>query len=253
VNAPKYHLLTVVIPAFNEERFIAQLVGKVLAVDVTRFGLSKQVIVVDDGSADRTAEIAGGIPGVTLLKMAKNSGKGAAVRTGIQRADGDLLMIQDADLEYEPDDYVPMIEELISSGVDAVYGSRYMTRPGSKSVAKHAGQSWAAYLGGRSLSLVQWWFTGQFLTDTVTALKLFRAPVIKDIELRTSGFELDHEITSRILAKGCRIREVPIRYHPRDRAEGKKIGARDWFIAVRTYAKYSRSGQRAEGRGQRKG
>ena len=233
--------LTVIVPAYNEERFIAALVEKVLAVDVSRFGLAKQVIVVDDGSKDRTAAIASAIAGVTLLTMARNSGKGAAVRAGIQRADGDLILIQDADLEYEPEDYIPMLDELIRTGVDAVYGSRYMPPPGSTTrVAKHPKQSWGAYLGGRSLSLVQWWFTGHFLTDTVTALKLFRAPAIKDIELETNGFELDHEITARILARGCRIREVAIRYYPRDRSEGKKIGARDWFIAVRTYAKYSR-------------
>ncbi len=241
MTRPELRLLSVIVPAYNEERFIAPLVGKVLAVDLSRFGLSKQVIVVDDGSQDNTAAIAAGIPGVTLHKMPKNSGKGAAVRAGIERADGDLIMIQDADLEYEPDDYIPMLDELIRSGVDAVYGSRYLTRSGSTTRApKHPGQSWGAYLGGRSLSLVQWWFTGQFLTDTVTALKLFRSPVIKGVELTTNGFELDHEITSRILAKGCRIREVPIRYYPRDRSEGKKIGARDWFIAVRTYARYSR-------------
>jgi hypothetical protein len=90
------------------------------------------------------------------------------------------------------------------------------------------------------LSLVQWWFTGRYLTDTVTALKLLRAPVIRDLGLVTSGFELDHEITSKILAKGHVIREVPIRYHPRSRKEGKKIGFRDWLIAVRTYARYAR-------------
>lgn len=237
--------LSVVIPAYNEERFIAQLVGKVLAVDLSSFGLTRQVIVVDDGSKDRTAQIVEGIAGVTLLKMPRNSGKGAAVRTGIARADGDLIMIQDADLEYEPADYLPMIEELLRSGADAVYGSRYMVRSGTRRRApKHAGQSWGAYLGGRSLSVVQWWFTGQFLTDTVTALKLFRAPVIKALELRTNGFELDHEITSKILARRCVIREVPIRYYPRSREEGKKIGFRDWLTAVRTYARYaSRSRQ----------
>jgi hypothetical protein len=88
--------------------------------------------------------------------------------------------------------------------------------------------------------LVQWWFTGQYLTDTVTALKLFRGPVIKGITLSTTGFELDHEITSKVLRTGARIREVPIRYTPRSRKEGKKIGARDWFVAVRTYARYGR-------------
>jgi glycosyltransferase involved in cell wall biosynthesis len=241
VSDAEFHRLSVVIPAYNEERFIAQLVEKVIAVDLSRFGIATEVIVVDDGSKDRTADIVSGIAGATLYKLAKNSGKGAAVRAGIARATGDLLIIQDADLEYEPDDYIPMVDELIRSGADAVYGSRYLTRSGSRTYApKHQGQSWAAYLGGRSLSLVQWGFTGQYLTDTVTALKLFRAPVIKGIELRTSGFELDHEITSRILGRGCVIREVPIRYYPRSREEGKKIGFRDWLIAVRTYARYGR-------------
>ena len=233
--------LSVVIPAYNEERYIAALVGKVLAVDLTVFGMTTEVIVVDDGSSDRTAEIVSGIAGVTLHRLERNSGKGAAVRAGIARACGDWVMIQDADLEYEPADYIPMVEELLRSGADAVYGSRYLARSGSRTrVPKHAGQSWGAYLGGRSLSLIQWWFTGQYLTDTVTALKLFRAPVIKPLELLTSGFELDHEITAKILGRGNTIREVPIRYYPRSREEGKKIGARDWFIAVRTYARYSK-------------
>jgi dolichol-phosphate mannosyltransferase len=240
VAPTEFHRLSVVVPAYNEERFVAQLVDKVLRVDLSRFALTKQVIVVDDGSKDRTAEIVRGIPGVSLHQLARNSGKGAAVRAGIAVADGDLIMIQDADLEYEPDDYIPMLDELLRSGADAVYGSRYMVRPGA-SASKHEGQSWTAYLGGRSLSLVQWWFTGQYLTDTVTALKLFRAPAIKGVELHTNGFELDHEITSRILGRGCTIREVPIRYHPRSREEGKKIGFRDWVIAVRTYARYGRS------------
>ncbi len=235
--------LSVVIPAYNEERFIADLVGKVLAVDLSRFGLTKEVIVVDDGSRDRTAAIVREIAGVTLHQLERNSGKGAAVRAGIARAGGDLLIIQDADLEYEPADYIPMIDELVRSGVGAVYGSRYLSRGGRPT--KHRGQSWGAYLGGRSLSLVQWWFTGQYLTDTVTALKLFRAPVIKGIELHTTGFELDHEITSKVLGSGQTIREVPIRYSPRSREEGKKIGARDWFIAVRTYARYGRGARHA--------
>jgi glycosyltransferase involved in cell wall biosynthesis len=239
VAPTEFRRLSVVIPAYNEERFVAQLVDKVLRVDLSRFGITKQVIVVDDGSKDRTAEIVRGIAGVTLHQLERNSGKGAAVRAGIAFADGDLIMIQDADLEYEPDDYIPMLDELIRSGADAVYGSRYMVRAGA-TASKHEGQSWAAYLGGRSLSVVQWWFTGQYLTDTVTALKLFRAPAIKGLELRTNGFELDHEITSRILGRGCTIREVPIRYHPRSKKEGKKIGFSDWVIAVRTYRRYAR-------------
>ena len=231
--------LSIIIPAYNEERFIEALVGKVVGVDLSAYGLTKDVIVVDDGSRDRTAEIVERIDGVTLHRQPRNQGKGAAVRAGIARSTGDLLLIQDADLEYEPDDYIPMVAELFRSGADAVYGSRYMPRNGA-GAAKHPSQSWTAYLGGRSLSVVQWWFTGQYLTDTVTALKLFRAPVIKEIELVTSGFELDHEITAKILGRGRIIREVPIRYHPRSREEGKKIGARDWIIAVKTYARHSR-------------
>ncbi len=238
--ASDFTRLSVVIPAYNEERFIADLLGKVLAVDLSRFGLDREVIVVDDGSRDRTAAIVEGIAGVSLHRLERNSGKGSAVRAGIARASGDLLIIQDADLEYEPADYLPMIDELIRSGADAVYGSRYLSAGGAGT--KRPGQSWAAYLGGRSLSLVQWVFTGQYLTDTVTALKLFRAPVIKGITLRTTGFELDHEITSKVLGRGHTIREVPIRYYPRSREEGKKIGARDWFIAVRTYWRYGRTG-----------
>jgi dolichol-phosphate mannosyltransferase len=243
VNAPKR--LSVVIPAYNEERFIAQLVAKVLAVDLSPFGLTKQVLVIDDGSRDRTAAIVEAIDGVTLVRMPQNAGKGAAVRMGLARAEGDLIIIQDADLEYDPEDYRPMLADLFESGADAVYGSRYMVRTGGRTRApKHRGQSWSAYLGGRSLSIVQWWFTGQYLTDTVTALKLFRAPVILELELLTSGFELDHEITSKVLGRGHTIREVPIHYYPRSRAEGKKIGFRDWVIAVRTYARYGRGGRK---------
>jgi glycosyltransferase involved in cell wall biosynthesis/glyoxylase-like metal-dependent hydrolase (beta-lactamase superfamily II) len=238
VTAPKS--LSIVIPAFNEERFIAQLVAKVQAVDLSLFGLAKEIIVVSDGSTDRTAEIVEGIAGVHLIRMIQNSGKGAAVRAGIEATTGDLIMIQDADLEYEPDDYQPMIADLLRSGADAVYGSRYMRQPGA-GAGRRTGQTWSAYLGGRSLSVVQWWFTRRYLTDTVTALKLFHGPIIRELTLVTTGFELDHEITSKLLARGRTIREVPIRYYPRSRKDGKKIGFRDWLIAVRTYARHSGS------------
>jgi len=159
--------LSIVIPAYNEERFIGTLLNQILAVDLMPLGITKQIIVVDDCSRDRTAEIAGAVDGVTVKRMPVNGGKGQAVRAGIELATGDYLIIQDADLEYDPNDYVPMLQALLSGRGDVVYGSRYLGR------GRHANQSLAAYLGGRSLTLVAWVFTGQYLTDTVTALKLF--------------------------------------------------------------------------------
>ena len=226
--------LSVVIPAYNEERFIATLVGQVLAVPLDTLGVSTEVIVVDDCSRDRTAEIVKGIAGVQLFSLARNSGKGAAVREGIARASGDYLIIQDADLEYDPQDYLPMMQVILDRRADVVYGSRYLGR------GRHPGQSLMAYLGGRSLSLVGWAMTGLYLTDTVTALKLFPRTLLPSLNLETRGFEPDHEITAKVLARGLRIVEVPVRYMPRSREEGKKIGARDWFVAVRTFWKYRR-------------
>ncbi len=225
-------VLSIVIPAYNEERFIGELLTRIKAVDLSRFGLTTEIIVVDDCSKDRTAAIVEAEAGVTLLRMPKNGGKGQAVRAGIARATGEYLIIQDADLEYDPNDYVPMLDALLSGRGTVVYGSRYM-RSG-----KHANQSLAAYLGGRSLSLIALAFTGTWLTDTVTAYKLFRRAELAALPLETSGFELDHEITARMVAAGARIVEVPISYAPRTKAEGKKIGLRDWFIGFRTFWRY---------------
>ena len=224
--------LSIVIPAYNEERFIGTLLEKIRAVDLAPLGLTMELIVVDDCSKDRTAAIVEAVPGVRLIRQPKNAGKGRAVRAGIEAAHGDLLIIQDADLEYDPQDYIPMLRALLDGRADIVYGSRYLGR------GRHDNQSLAAYLGGRSLSLVAWLFTGTFLTDTVTAFKLFRRQDIAALPLETSGFELDHEITSRMLARGKTIVEVPIRYYPRSREEGKKIGLRDWFIGTRTFWRY---------------
>ncbi len=224
--------LSVVIPAYNEERFIGTLLERIRAVDLAPLGVTAEIIVVDDGSKDRTVEIAASVPGVRVHRMPVNGGKGQAVRAGIELATGDLLIIQDADLEYDPTDYIPMIRALQEGRGDVVYGSRYLGR------GRHANQSLAAYLGGRSLSLVALVFTGRYLTDTVTAYKLFHRGDLSGLSLETSGFELDHEITARLLARGRRIVEVPISYHPRSREEGKKIGPRDWFTAIKTFARF---------------
>ena len=224
--------LSIVVPAYNEERFIGTLLEKIKAVDLAMLGIDKEIIVVDDCSKDRTAEIAASVPGIVLKRLPANGGKGKAVRAGIAIATGQYLIIQDADLEYDPNDYVPMLEALVAGRGDVVYGSRYMGR------GRHPNQSLAAYLGGRSLSVAALVFTGRYLTDTVTALKLFHRDQLAGIALDTSGFELDHEITAKMAHRGARFVEVPIRYAPRTREEGKKIGMRDWFVAVRTFVRY---------------
>ncbi len=226
--------LSIVIPAYNEERFIGTLMNQIRVVNLDQLSIDKQVIVVDDCSTDRTSEIVAGCPWVTLKRLEKNAGKGRAVRAGMELATGDFLIIQDADLEYDPQDYIPMMQMLLSGDADIVYGSRYLGR------GRHQNQSLTAYLGGRSLSLVALACTGAYLSDTVTALKLFPRELLMSLTLTTSGFELDHEITAKVLAKGCRIREVPVRYYPRSRAEGKKIGMRDWFIGCRTFWRFRR-------------
>ena len=225
-------VLSIVIPAYNEERFIGTLLQQIADVPLAPLGVQKQVIVVDDCSRDRTAEIAASFPGVVLKRLERNAGKGGAVRAGIELATGDLLIIQDADLEYDPNDYVPMVRALLEGRGEVVYGSRYL---GS---GRRENQSLAAYLGGRSLSVICYLFTGTYLTDTVTALKLFPREAIASLTLTTSGFETDHEITAKLLARHLRIVEVPVRYFPRSRAEGKKIGFRDWFIATGTLYRF---------------
>ena len=224
--------LSIVIPAYNEERYIGTLLQQVLAVDFGPLGVTKEIIVVDDCSSDGTPAIAATVTGVQVHRMARNGGKGRAVRAGIEQATGDYLIIQDADLEYDPQDYVPMVRAMLEGRADVIYGSRYLGK------GRHPNQSRAAYAGGRSLSLVMLACTGRYLTDTVTALKLFPRGLLAELHLETTGFETDHEITAKVLARGLRIAEVPVRYYPRTKAEGKKIGLRDWFKATRTFWRY---------------
>jgi dolichol-phosphate mannosyltransferase len=238
--------LSIVIPAYNEAAFIGTLLTQIAAVDLAALGVTPEIIVVDDGSADATADIAAAHVGVQVIRQRANAGKGAAVRRGLAAATGTHVLIQDADLEYDPRDYVTLIAAVrAATGRVVVYGSRYLGEPDvlgrrASRLGPWPGQSWPAYVGGRSLSVAAWLATGRYLTDTVTALKLFPQPLITSLALETTGFELDHEISAKVLAAGERIVEVPIGYAPRSKAEGKKIGARDWWRALRTFWRYRR-------------
>lgn len=236
-------IISIVIPAFNEAQFIGELLDKIALVDTESLGIDKQIIVVNDCSTDDTANIVKAFTDVSLLEHEVNQGKGRAVRTGLDAATGDYIIIQDADLEYDPEDYLPMLAPLLDDEADVVYGSRYMKFPGEGIIknlftGKHSKQSWPAYLGGQSLSFIARLFIPVFISDTVTAYKLFKAPILKNMTLETSGFETDHEISCKVLAQGFRIKEVSIAYFPRTVEEGKKIGLSDWFCAIKTFWRY---------------
>jgi glycosyltransferase involved in cell wall biosynthesis len=235
-------VLSIVIPAYNEAAFIGSLLERILKVPTELLGFQKEVIVVDDGSKDKTAEIARGFEPVKVFTQVPNQGKGKAVRRGILESTGDYVLIQDADLEYDPSDYLPLLRAL-GPEADAVYGSRTLGQvrenPGwSLTPGRHRDQQIGPWLAGAILSLWTFLFYGRWITDTLTAYKLYPAPVVKEMNIRTSGFETDHEITAKLIKQGLHIREIPISYHPRGVEAGKKIKPRDGFIAVWTLLKF---------------
>lgn len=234
-------VLSIVIPAYNEEAFIAKLLEKVLAVPVEKLGFTKEVIVVNDGSKDRTEEEARKFP-VRVLTQVPNQGKGKAVQRGIREATGDYILIQDADLEYDPDDYIDLLHAL-QKGADSVYGSRTLGNWSRQKgfplfPGRHENQRFGPWLAGVLLTFWTLMLYGRWITDTLTAYKLYPAKVVQQMPIRTSGFETDHEITAKLVRRGQRIAEVPIRYYPRSIEEGKKIKPIDGLIAVWTLLKY---------------
>jgi len=222
--------LSVIIPVYNEEKTIEKVIEKVRNVPV-----EKEIIVVDDGSTDRTVNILKKIESknykdVKIIFKKKNEGKGSAIREGLKKVKGDVVVIQDADLEYEPMDWLKMLKVMEEKKAYVVYGSRVLS--------KSKKSSFVFYLGGRILSLIANFLYQAGITDEPTCYKMFRREVIENINLRCKGFEFCPEITAKVRKKGYKIYEVPIQYYPRSVKEGKKIRWKDGLIAVWTLIKY---------------
>jgi dolichol-phosphate mannosyltransferase len=240
--------LSIIIPVFNEVGLVATLLEKVVALQLDD-GMTKEIVVVDDGSTDGTLEVLrkfhASHPEIRLLVHERNSGKGAAVRTGMQAADGDIFIIQDADLEYDPEDIREVIRPIVSGKSPVVYGSRILRekalgRSGALGLVtgKHPHSYVLAYLGG--VTITQWinLITGACLTDEPTCYKSFRRSALEGIEIDSNDFAWEPEITVKLLLRGIGIHEVPIAYHPRKNRDGKKINWRDGVKALWTAAKY---------------
>lgn len=226
-------MLSVIIPAFNEEKTLAQVLDRVLALP-----LKPEVIVVDDGSRDRTAEIIReyqaryGIIGVILPR---NGGKGAAVQAGLKFASQPYTIIQDADLEYFPEQFQTLLQPVRAGKASVVFGSRNLRHPAA---LKNQFQYLRFWLGGKVVTLAANLLFGTHLTDEATCYKLFPTALLRRMNLRCRGFDFCPEVTAKALRLGHRIHEVPIRYNPRSLSEGKKIRARHGVEAIMVLLKY---------------
>jgi glycosyltransferase involved in cell wall biosynthesis len=216
--------VSVVIPVYNEVSTIREIVVRVQAVD-----LNKEIIIVDDGSTDGTRELLQEITlsheNVRVLYHDRNQGKGAALRTGFESATGDIVIIQDADLEYDPREYPVLLEPILDGRADIVYGSRFLGGP-------HRVLFFWHYLGNKFLTLLSNALTNLNLTDMETCYKVFRREVLSDIQLKSNRFGFEPEFTAKIAKKDFRIYETSISYSGRTYAEGKKIGWKDGVKAI---------------------
>ena len=235
-------------PVYNERTTLEAIVRRVQAVDLTvdlngvnavpagPVTLEREIVIVDDGSTDGTRDILDQRrndppPDMQIIYHEQNQGKGAALRTGFQHATGDILIIQDADLEYDPLDYVKLLAPLLEGRAPVIYGSRFLGGP-------RAAMSLSHTLGNQFLTIITNLLYGTSLSDMETCYKCFRSDVIHGMVLRSRAFEIEPELTAKILKRGYTIFEVPITYNGRTFHEGKKIGWQDGFSAVRTLFRY---------------
>jgi glycosyltransferase involved in cell wall biosynthesis len=222
--------LSVVIPAYNEKATLEEIVRRIQATPI-----EKEIIIVDDGSTDGTNNLLENIAkpssnSIRIIRHETNKGKGAAIIRGLEEVKGDLTIIQDADLEYDPNDYKTLLELFKNDHVQVVYGSR--------NLKKNDRSSFAFYWGGRILSWITNILYGSNVTDEATGYKVFRTSLLKDLDLKSTGFDFCPEVTAKILRRKIKIFEVPISYNPRLWHEGKKIRWIDGFTAIWVLVKY---------------
>jgi len=229
---PPEFKLSVLMPVYNEARTIRNIIERVRAVN-----LKKEIIIVDDGSSDGTVdllkfEIEDKVPDVRVFYSPRNLGKGAAVRRAIKEATGDVCVVQDADLEYDPQEYFQLLEPIIDGRADAVYGTRFMGG------GPHRVHLFWHYVGNQILTTISNAFSNLNLTDMETCYKLMRTELAQSLPLRANGFDIEPELTLKLAKAGARIYEVPISYSGRSYAEGKKINWKDGVKALYSIVRY---------------
>ncbi len=227
--------VSVVIPAYNEEATIEQIIAKVRAADVC--GLELEIVVVDDGSKDRTRAILEKMPGIKYIAHERNRGKGGAVKTGFATASGQIVMIQDADLEYDPKDYPALIKPILN-GADAVMGSRFAYERPTFFSGPNRSPFFSHYIGNILITGLTNLLYANAATDYYACYKAFRKSVIDSIAIESDGFQYDNELLCKLLRRGVKIVEVPVVYRPRSYKDGKKINWTDGVAIIWTIVKW---------------
>lgn len=228
-DLPTGFKLSIVIPVYNEERTIRELLARVASLPI-----HKEIVIVDDCSRDHTPELLRELASASEVKVVfkpQNEGKGAALRTGFEHCTGDVVVVQDADLEYDPRDILGLLPPLLRGEADVVYGSRFLHERQEDKSAVHR-------LGNWLLTTASNTFTGMRITDMETCYKAFRREVIQGLPIRQNRFGFEPEVTARLARRKCRVVEVPISYNARSFAEGKKIGVKDLFNALWCIVRY---------------